>query len=263
MVYPSLSLFNTQYYTRFYYRGLIHDRFIDLVHRREPAFRYLTRKYAKNSPLLDIGCGSGNFLSHAQNWFKVTGIDISKEAIKLAKANAPKAELYVRSIYQLSHFKKASFKVITCFDVLEHVVAHPAIFSQIRELLTPEGIFIMAAPNLHSIGLKFRQENWLNFREPSHLALYDAQEWGFILKTAGFVPIKTWYDGLCDPPYIPRLPMVFQNLLFRYPTQAWSILGLPLPSFLGENCILAAVKAPGWKNDHGHTQMDIYAHFTH
>jgi SAM-dependent methyltransferase len=263
MQYPSLKLFNSQYYTRFYYRGFIHDRYIDLIHRREPAFTYLKRHYPKNCSLLDIGCGSGNFLHYAQDWFSVTGIDISPAAIKLAKTNAPKAQLFNRSIYQLNTFKQSTFTAITCFDVMEHVVSHPQLFAQIRDLLTPDGIFIMTAPNLHSIGVKFRQNNWLNFREPSHLSLYDAKEWSFLLKQAGLVPVKLWYDGLCDPPYLPYLPLVIQNFIFRYPTQAWSTLGLPLPSILGENLILAAVKAPGWKNNHGQTQTELYAHFTH
>ncbi len=49
--------------------------------------RTLLRKYAKNSAVVDVGCGSGLFLLNLSRYFpqmKMSGIDISEQAIQLA-----------------------------------------------------------------------------------------------------------------------------------------------------------------------------------
>ncbi len=252
-----LNLFNDFYYTRFYKNTLIHRLFVNRVHRREPVFSYLVKHLPPQSRLLDIGCGSGNFLRFAQSHFQTTGIDISPEALKLAKKNAPQAHLQQKSIYQLKHFADQRFAAITCFDVLAHVGNLPEIMIEISRILKPHGLFAMSSPNPKSIAKKIKGSQWLNWRDPSHLWFYTLDEWAYQLKKVGLVPLATYYDGLCDSPYLPLIPKIIQDLIFRYPTQAWSLSGLPLPAFLGESFYLIANLAPGFQSGHHQTQLAL------
>lgn len=249
--------YTTRYYTRYIKTSLMHRHFVKLVDRREPVLSYLKKRLPTGSKLLDIGCGNGNFLHYAQTYFDCTGIDVSDPALKLARVRANQSTLLKHSIYQLSKFPPQSFKVITCFDVLEHVVNLPQVLQAINRCLTSDGLFALAAPNFNSVGRSLKGQTWLNYREVSHLWFYNANEWSFILKQSGFIPQKLYFDGLSDPPYFAYLPHFLQEWLIKYPTQAWSLLGLPLPAFLGENLYLIATKSLGFQNQHYQTQLQL------
>ena len=71
----------------------------------------------KPGSVLDLGCGTGvKSIYLAKKRFKVTGVDISERAIKLAKENAHKAKVKVRFIIadatDLSFLKNKKFNFI-------------------------------------------------------------------------------------------------------------------------------------------------------
>jgi len=71
----------------------------------------------KSGSVLDLGCGTGvKSIYLAKKGFKVTGVDISKTAIKLAKENARKAKIKVNFIVadatDLSFLKNKKFDFI-------------------------------------------------------------------------------------------------------------------------------------------------------
>lgn len=85
-----------------------------------PVDVFLSRVKKCNS-LLDLGCGTGNFITKISKYFKcMVGIDISPNMIRIAKSNCPSAHFLVGDI---THFKlKQKFDVITCnFDVINHL----------------------------------------------------------------------------------------------------------------------------------------------
>jgi ubiquinone/menaquinone biosynthesis C-methylase UbiE len=49
----------------------------------------------KNKKLIDIGCGNGNFLEYAEEFFETYGVDISKKAIEIANERCKKTKLSV------------------------------------------------------------------------------------------------------------------------------------------------------------------------
>src|SRR3989344_9097473 len=79
----------------------------------------LVRRHAKDSThnILDAGCGTGLLAKKLQSFGKVTGVDISPEAIKYAKKRGVDARL--ASIAKLP-FKKATFDLVVSVDVLYH-----------------------------------------------------------------------------------------------------------------------------------------------
>jgi len=79
----------------------------------------------KGAMVLDVGCGSGEFLSALQErGATVWGIDIDKSAIKAARNHFGLANLFAESWSEF--FLRTNlplFDFITCFEVIEHVRA--------------------------------------------------------------------------------------------------------------------------------------------
>ncbi len=99
--------------------------------------------------VLDLGCNSGygtHLLSQTCN--RVTGADVSPEAIKTANAKYHHDNLSFQLIDGISlPFESASFDVISSFQVVEHIADYDAYFSEIHRVLKPDGILLLTTPN--------------------------------------------------------------------------------------------------------------------
>ena len=140
----------------------------------------------KKLNILDIGCGGG-ILSEpiARMGGKVTGIDVSKKNIEVAKAHAHKMGMkinYINSALEQMDFKN-SFDVIVNMEVIEHV-ANPKLFIQnCARVLKKNGFMFIATINknlksyLYAIigaeyllrWLPIGTHNWDNFFKPQEL----------------------------------------------------------------------------------------------
>ncbi len=86
----------------------------------------LNNKQANKSRALDIGCGSGNYSIYlAQKGFKVTGVDVSKAALKLAERSVKQHKVRIKFIYcdanNLSKSLKGKFDLIFDYSLLHHI----------------------------------------------------------------------------------------------------------------------------------------------
>lgn len=131
---------------------------------------YATRQKPINKPertLLDIGCGTGDFLSvcNSNGWI-VSGIEPNEKARAIANN---KTNNKVFKIEQLLKFEKHSFDVITLWHVLEHLPKLQDHLSIIKNLLKENGTLIIAVPNYNSYDAKFYKEFWAAYDAPRHL----------------------------------------------------------------------------------------------
>jgi 2-polyprenyl-3-methyl-5-hydroxy-6-metoxy-1,4-benzoquinol methylase len=117
--------------------------------------------------LLDVGCGTGDFLQIAQqvNW-TVTGIEPNEEARKIANS---KTNNSVFNVKQLLEFEKQSFDVITLWHVLEHLPNLNEHVSILKSLLKEKGTLIIAVPNYKSYDAQYYKNFWAAFDAPRHL----------------------------------------------------------------------------------------------
>lgn len=117
--------------------------------------------------LLDVGCGTGDFLYAAKNnGWSVLGIEPNKDA--RTKANS-KVNNSVFDTSKLESLSADSFDVITLWHVLEHL---PNLEEQIqifKKLLKPNGILIIAVPNHNSFDANYYNEFWAAWDVPRHL----------------------------------------------------------------------------------------------
>ena len=144
----------------------------------------LIRKYIKAGQILDIGCGTGEFLNTMQQSnFMVTGIEPNQDARKQAKQNFG---LAVYDETDINGLPKKHFKVITLWHVLEHVYYLNKRISQIRELITEDGILIVALPNPSSWDAKHYGKFWAAYDCPRHLYHFDQPSVKKIFNNHGF-----------------------------------------------------------------------------
>lgn len=121
---------------------------------KSPAYKFRAilneiSKYKNEGKLLDVGCAYGRFLevvsSQFKNRFSITGIDVSKHAIAIAKKNLSTSRLKVCSVEKTT-FKNKSFDVITLLDVIEHVPNLEKSFIEVKSILKENGIVVILVP---------------------------------------------------------------------------------------------------------------------
>lgn len=106
----------------------------------------------KGKRVLDVGCGGG-ILSESM-YFKgaeVVGIDLGEKALNVAKlhqleSDAKVAYQYI-SVEQLAEEQPASFDVVTCMEMLEHVPDPAAIVAACAKLVRPGGSVFFSTIN--------------------------------------------------------------------------------------------------------------------
>ena len=106
----------------------------------------------KNKKVLDVGCGGGILSeSMAKLGAEVTGIDMGEKVIRIAELHALQSKLNIdyqrASIESIALKNNASFDVITCMEMLEHVPDPSIIVSLCAKLLKPGGTLFMSTIN--------------------------------------------------------------------------------------------------------------------
>lgn len=106
----------------------------------------------KGKRVLDVGCGGG-ILSESM-YFKgadVTGIDLGEKALNVAKLHqfesGAKVTYQLVSVEQLAAEQPASFDVVTCMEMLEHVPDPAAIVAACARLVKPGGSVFFSTIN--------------------------------------------------------------------------------------------------------------------
>jgi SAM-dependent methyltransferase len=137
----------------------------------------------KESFILDIGCGYGQFLGamKKEGYTNLLGIDINSEALTECKKKGIDAEL-IEDI--CSFYPKQKFDFIIMNHVLEHIEKDKVIdtLKHIKlHLLNDGGSFALMVPNAQSpTGVYWRYEDF------THNLMFTAGSCLYVLKSAGF-----------------------------------------------------------------------------
>lgn len=108
----------------------------------------LMGKLPRDARVLDVGCGTGWFLSllGSQGWTDLSGLDISPDMLAIAKEMIPQAKLHQAPIEEFSP-STGVYDVITCLGTLHHMPNLERVAGKLYELLAPGGTLIIHEPN--------------------------------------------------------------------------------------------------------------------
>ena len=104
------------------------------------------------SRVLDVGCGGGLLAeSLARAGATVTAIDLAPAMIEVARRHAAAGglaiEYRVAAAEELARTQPASFDVVTCMEMLEHVPQPAAMMATLAQLLRPGGAAFVSTIN--------------------------------------------------------------------------------------------------------------------
>lgn len=154
----------------------------------------IIRKYSlitrmiKRGSILDIGCGTGDFLSKCKrNKWDTMGIEPSDIARNKAIENH---DLTVEKSTNLDSFSR-KFDIITMWHVLEHVTELNTTVAEFKRLLSNNGKVIIAVPNLKSFDCSYYKKYWAGYDLPIHLYHFTKNSITKLFKKHGFSLLKT------------------------------------------------------------------------
>lgn len=147
----------------------------------------------ENLKLLDIGCGSGQFLYE----MKILGLDVyGIEPGKFDETGSKKYNLHItKGILEYAKYKKDFFDIITMNHVLEHINNPNETISEVKRVIKKDGPFILSVPNSNSLAFWIFGKNWLALDVPRHLFNYSNKNLKFLLKRNGFIIKKIRYNS--------------------------------------------------------------------
>lgn len=148
---------------------------------------------ASGRQLLDIGSGTGDFLVEVKSkGWNVTGFEPNPSARKLSEQKG------IVISEKTQDLPDATFDVITMWHVLEHVPDVKAQITELKRLIKPGGLVVIAVPNFKSHDAQIYKEHWAAFDVPRHLTHFSRSaieklftEQGFSYN--GYRPM--WFDS--------------------------------------------------------------------
>jgi len=110
--------------------------------------KYLPHRNSKDKKLLDLGCGTGEFLVVAQDLgYQVYGVDFNENAVNFVKDKLEIENIYKEDVINFLEDKKEEYDVITAFEIIEHLGNPKKLLELVYQSLKPGGYFAISIPN--------------------------------------------------------------------------------------------------------------------
>lgn len=192
---------------------------------------YLLKK--RPLKILDAGCGPGAMLPLLASYGEVTGVDISDEALKFARK---RGKVLKGDIMNLK-FKKETFDIVVCMDVLYHmwISDESKALNEFNRVLKKGGLLLIREPAY----------NWLRGKEDVGSQTgrrFNKGGLHNLVKKSSFNIVKVTYANFFLFPVV--LVLRVHSSLSPKDTKGSSDLNIPGP--LVNNLLCTFLKAEAW-----------------
>jgi SAM-dependent methyltransferase len=156
--------------------------------------RHVESRLTRASRVLDLGCGSGDFLAKVRQrtGADVVGLDLSPRAVEATRVrHGIEVEC---SVVESARFEPASFDLITAWYYFEHVSDPTTTLQSVHRLLKSGGRFVLGIPNARSLNAMLFRARWYHLDCPRHLFLWTPASVRRILEREGFAVEDIRYD---------------------------------------------------------------------
>lgn len=140
--------------------------------------------------ILDIGCGTGDFLEFCKSkkW-NIHGIEPNKKAREISEK---KINIDINPNTSIKKLPDESFDVITMWHVLEHRYDIIDTIKNLKRIIKPNGIIIIALPNYKSFDAKYYKRYWAAYDVPRHLFHFSRKTIDYIFQKNNLFLKKTY-----------------------------------------------------------------------
>lgn len=154
------------------------------IQRREADANVRCLSALPGGRLLDVGCGSGEWLlAMQQRGWQVEGIDFDENAVKVAAQRG--LRVHCNSLEQHG-FPDNYFDAVTSNHLIEHVPDPVQLLVECARILKPGGKLVILTPNNTSFSHRVFKQNWRGLEPPRHLHIFSTPSMRRALAMAGF-----------------------------------------------------------------------------
>jgi SAM-dependent methyltransferase len=183
----------------------------------------------KGKLLLDISCGTGFLLKAANNaGLRTFGVDISDEAVKIAKTTSPESLVEVAMGEDLGIFENEKFDYISCLGSLEHFLDKEKGLREMLRVAKSTAKFCIMVPNSNFIYWKIKK-NGGTAQQDINETLMSLDGWTKLFNNSGLQVTNVYQDKWLMKRVIvfssPNPIKIAKNAALKI---AWSLLPLNL-----------------------------------
>jgi 2-polyprenyl-3-methyl-5-hydroxy-6-metoxy-1,4-benzoquinol methylase len=150
--------------------------------------------------VLDVGCAEGRLL----NAFVEYGCEcwgIEHPLYPSQRFQNSDRISYLQDDLQAIDFEKRTFDLVILWHVLEHMDDPLSVIQRLYNLLTPEGIIIIAVPNFSSMESRAFKQFWFHLDIPWHKYHFNEKAIGYLMEKSHLRAITTNTFCLEQGPY--------------------------------------------------------------
>ncbi len=140
--------------------------------------------------VLDVGCGDGTFLNAA----KKRGWQTAGTELNAGRFKDSELEIFENLREVKAKFGANSFDAVTMWHTLEHFKNPREVLETAFELLTSEGVLLVAVPNARGLQATIFGEHWLHLDVPRHLFHFDFNSLEMLLTQTNFAVKNHWHQ---------------------------------------------------------------------
>jgi 2-polyprenyl-3-methyl-5-hydroxy-6-metoxy-1,4-benzoquinol methylase len=157
--------------------------------------RYLLEKTKlKKSALrlLDVGCGTGYFLSHLRDQkVRSKGLELADFLVDICHSQGLPV-----SATRLDEEPAGTYNAVTLFDVLEHLTDPVTFFKDTNRVLQKGGYVLAYTPHIHSLAYALMGARQNTLYPYQHTAFVDERSLHYLARRTGFEVSSIEYVGL-------------------------------------------------------------------
>lgn len=176
-------------------------------------FNFVLNQIRKDDSILELGCGSGEFLKIcSEKGIKSFGLDFSEDAINICKNNGLQASTIDLSVSAKKNFIGAT--VFTAFHVLEHMDNPSELFRYTKFQANQGAILWVAIPSINRPSRCFGLVDYLD-QPPHHMTRWTVSALKHISQKEGWYLDETFYEPIsCKTKcwYISTNMKIYKNL---------------------------------------------------
>ncbi len=136
--------------------------------------------------LLDVACGPGQMLlTGRQSGLQVAGVDISEEAIRMARQRVPESKVLVGNAESLP-FDDMTFHYVTCIGSLERFINRDKALAEMYRVGKPNARYCLMVRNSERMSWRIVKD-YLGIRnEQGHQDALSYERWKALFEKCGF-----------------------------------------------------------------------------